>query len=89
MYFTGLLWNTLKQDRIGMSIATAEFAEESVLDILIPEATNIEVEEVLGSLSPRTDDARRSIIDSLPQRDILFFGTQALMSLIILYLTHS
>ena len=72
-----------------MSIATAEFAEKSVLDILIPKATNVEVEEVLGSLSPRTDDARRPITDLLPQRDILFFGTPALVSLMILCLTHS
>ena len=72
-----------------MSTATAKFAEKSVLDILIPGATNVDIEEVLDSLSPQTDDARISITSFLPQRDTLFFGMQTLMSVMILYLTHS
>ena len=51
-----------------------KFVEESVLDIIIPEASQLDIEEALSS----PDDAREadaaSLIPLIRQRDVLFFG---------------
>lgn len=45
--------------------------EDSILDILIPEASQLDIEEALSS----TDTADESaLIPTIPQRNLLFFG---------------
>ena len=53
-----------------MVLDTAEFLKSSRLDICVPEATNIEIEELLENIGEREDD------DSYytQQRSTLYFG---------------
>ena len=50
------------------------FVDESILDIIIPETSQLDIEEALSS----PDDAREadaaSLIPLIRQRDVLFFG---------------
>ena len=57
-----------------MSSDTVRFAEDSLLDILIPEASDLDIEEALASSSPSTEADDSALITSIPQRTVLFFG---------------
>ncbi|MCJ1354311.1 MAG: hypothetical protein MMC33_004299 [Icmadophila ericetorum] len=49
-----------------------KFVEESIVDILIPEASDLDIEEALGiAYSERESDG--PVLSSIPQRDVLFF----------------
>ena len=53
-----------------------KFVEESIVDILIPEASDLDIEEALGiAYSERESDG--PVLSSIPQRDVLFFGKNA------------
>lgn len=55
-----------------MSSGMEKFVEDSILDILIPEASQLDIEDALSS----TDTADESaLIPTIPQRNVLFFGT--------------
>jgi len=57
-----------------MSNSSAEFAENSVLDFLIPHASEVDIEEALGSSETAQDVDESALITSIPQRSLLFFG---------------
>ena len=56
-----------------MTIDTADFVGNSIVDVLVPETSDIDIEEVLGSSTIEVDE-RSALITSIPQRSILFFG---------------
>ena len=50
-----------------------EFVEQSIVDILIPQASDLDIEEALATAySEKELDA--PVLSSIPQRDVLFFG---------------
>ena len=55
---------------------TTDFVKTSILDVLIPQASDINVEELLSSAEDQAHEGldRRSLTASIPQRDILYFG---------------
>lgn len=57
-----------------MSNIGAEFAENSVVDFLIPHASEVDIEEALGSSETAQDVDDSALITSIPQRNLLFFG---------------
>lgn len=57
-----------------MSSSSAEFAENSVLDFLIPHTSEVDIEEALGSSETAQDADDSALITSIPQRNLLFFG---------------
>lgn len=57
-----------------MSSNDNEFAKSSVLDILIPESSNLDIEEALGSTESAREADDLALITTIPQRSLLFFG---------------
>jgi hypothetical protein len=49
-------------------------AEHSLLDIFIPEASDLDIEEALGSSGSGRGDDDGPLIAAIPQRSLLFFG---------------
>ncbi|MCJ1400170.1 hypothetical protein MMC11_003374 [Xylographa trunciseda] len=56
-----------------MSRDSAEFAQNSVVDVLIPEASSVDIEEALASSGTARYEDDSALITSLPQRSLLFF----------------
>ena len=50
------------------------FVDESVLDIIIPEASQLDIEEALSSPDAANEADAASLIPLIRQRDVLFFG---------------
>ncbi|KAH8808231.1 TRAPP trafficking subunit Trs65-domain-containing protein [Xylogone sp. PMI_703] len=50
-----------------------EFAESSVLDTIVPLASNLNIEEALSNIAERLEDGQDSVLASIPQRQALFF----------------
>ncbi|MCJ1433996.1 hypothetical protein MMC27_003361 [Xylographa pallens] len=59
-----------------MSRDSAEFAETSVVDVLIPEASSVDIEEALASSVAARYEDDSALITSVPQRSLLFFDEQ-------------
>lgn len=57
-----------------MSNNSANFADNSILDFLIPHASEVDIEEALGSSETARDVDDSALITSIPQRNLLFFG---------------
>ena len=56
-------------------MADTEFAEKSVLDILVPEASKLNIEEALNTAAESSEaDDESSLLSAIPQRGLLFFG---------------
>ena len=55
---------------------TTDFVDTSILDILVPQASDIGVEELLSSAEDQINGGLdgRSLVASISQRDILYFG---------------
>ncbi len=55
---------------------TTDFVETSVLDVLVPQASNVDIEELLGSAEEQGNGGLDgcSLAASILQRDILYFG---------------
>jgi len=51
-----------------------EFVETSVLDTLIPLASDLNIEEVLSGSVERLEDGNDSLLAAILQRQTLFFG---------------
>ena len=51
-----------------------EFVESSVLDTIVPLASNLNIEEVLNGSVERLDEGHSSPLAAIPQRNALFFG---------------
>ena len=68
---------------------SVEFAESSVLDTVIPLASNLDIEEALGGSVERLDESNNSPLAAIPQRTALLFGMFAYLPDKLLYLTHS
>lgn len=51
-----------------------EFVESSILDTIVPHATDFDIEESLKGSVERLDDATGSPLSSIAQRNFLFFG---------------
>lgn len=54
--------------------SSSEFVESSILDTIIPQATNFDIEEALNGSVERLDDSTASPLSSIAQRNFLFFG---------------
>ena len=55
-------------------MSDSTFVQDSLLDILVPEATGLNIEEALqiAAESPREGDS--SLTSAIPQRNLLYFG---------------
>ena len=51
-----------------------ELVESSVLDTIVPLASNLDIEEALSGSVERLDDGNESPLAAIPQRQALFFG---------------
>lgn len=51
-----------------------DFVESSVLDTIIPAASNLNIEEALAGSVERLDEGNESPLASIPQRHALYFG---------------
>ena len=51
------------------------FAEKSLLEILVPEASKLDIEAVLKTAAENSAaDVESILISAVPQRNLLFFG---------------
>jgi hypothetical protein len=50
------------------------FLQRAVLDTIVPQASEIRLEDILGSSSPDLSEDSLSILSTIRQRDLLFFG---------------
>ena len=53
---------------------SVEFVETSILDTIVPIATNLNIEEALKGSVERLDEGNDSPLAAIPQRNALFFG---------------
>ncbi len=52
-----------------------EFAEQTVLEVLVPENLDLDVEEALQSAATHSNEANESSLwSSIAERDLIFFG---------------
>jgi hypothetical protein len=66
-----------------------EFLRHAVLDTVVPHASNIDLEAALAKALEGGADDLTSVLSLIPQRSLLFFGTQKDNVLIeLLSLTH-
>lgn len=55
-----------------------EFLRQAVLDTVVPHATNVDIEGALTSALEDGAEDLSSVLGSIPQRSLLFFGTRTL-----------
>lgn len=53
---------------------SVDFTESSILDTIIPLASNLNIEEALSGSVERLDEGTDSPLAAIPQRTALFFG---------------
>ena len=53
---------------------SVDFAESSILDTIIPLASDLNIEEALSGSVERLDEGTYSPLAAIPQRSALFFG---------------
>lgn len=56
-----------------MAPVIEKFVEQSIVDILIPQASDLDIEEALAA-AYNEKDLDAPVLSSIPQRDVLFFG---------------
>jgi hypothetical protein len=56
------------------SRGSLEFVESSVLDTIVPLASELNIEEALSGSVERLDEGNGSPLAAIPQRHALFFG---------------
>ena len=56
------------------SRGSIEFVESSILDTIIPLASDLDIEEALSGSVERLDEGNDSPLAAIPQRHALFFG---------------
>ena len=61
------------QDEVDAK-ASQQFIAHSILDLIIPEASQLDIEEALSSASANADDDAPASLASIPQRKALYFG---------------
>lgn len=64
--------------------ASDEFVEQSYLTYVVPARTNIDLSTAFGDLQPEG-----SILDSIPQRDSLYFGKYIFLAHLCSHHLHS
>jgi len=52
----------------------AFFAENTLIEINVPEDPNLDIEAALSSPDPEVEGNVTSLIPSIPQRNLLYFG---------------
>ena len=57
-----------------LSRGSIEFVESSILDTIIPLASDLDIEEALSGSVERLDEGNDSPLAAIPQRQGLFFG---------------
>jgi hypothetical protein len=62
------------EEREARPRGSLDFAERSVLDTIVPLASNLNIEEALSGSVDRLDDEDDSPLATIPQRHSLFFG---------------
>ena len=58
----------------GQSISSADFAESSVIDVIIPDASEIDLEDALKSSEGENEGDEASLVPAIVQRHRLFLG---------------
>jgi hypothetical protein len=53
---------------------SVDFVESSVLDTIVPMASNLNIEEALAGSVERLEDGNESPLAAIPQRHTLYFG---------------
>ena len=53
------------------TLMDAYFVRDSVLEILIPQASDQDIEDILQAAE---DTDAKALVSSIPQREVLFFG---------------
>lgn len=72
-----------------MSNGDTLFVQGSVLDIFIPEASELDIQEALGASKTSRNIDDSALVTSIPQRNLLFFGMSVIRAHLNLNLTHS
>lgn len=54
--------------------SSLEFTESSILDTIIPLASDLNIEEALSGSVEKLDEGNSSPLAAIPQRQALFFG---------------
>ena len=66
-----------------VSMADESFLKHAVLDTIVPHASEVNLEEALSSGLRVDSDDSLSLLSSIQQRDLLFFGMLSLSSIAI------
>lgn len=66
-----------------------EFVESSILDMIVPAASDLNIEDALSGSVERLDEGNDSPLAAIPQRQALFFGQYSPTTCKAIYLTHS
>lgn len=67
-----------------------DFVEKSIGDIIVPEASEVDLEVALGTSDANGEGEQRSLVPSIAQRQTLFFGKISGISVVqLIGLTHS
>lgn len=56
------------------SRGSLEFVESSILDTIVPLASELNIEDALSGSVERLDEGKSSPLAAIPQRHALFFG---------------
>lgn len=56
------------------SRGSLEFTESSILDTIVPLASNFDIDDALSGSVERLDEGNDSPLAAIPQRHALFFG---------------
>jgi hypothetical protein len=58
-----------------MAMTDTRFVSHSLLDILVPESTNLDIEQALQA-SVQANEQEGSLLNKISPRDLLYFGRQ-------------
>ena len=70
------------------SLLSAQFLDTACLDTIVPLASNADITELLVSSNHEERGPVKSLLPSIEQRPLLFFGKAILLILTTLCLTH-
>ena len=66
-----------------------DFTKASALDILVPDASNLDIERILSSAEAERVLDHSNLVPAVAQRRVLFFGEPISFGDIAQYLSHS
>jgi hypothetical protein len=63
-----------------------EFLRHAILDTVVPHAPALDIEDALSSALEDGADDLPSVLSSIPQRSLLFFGKSSLLKFCMVYI---